>query len=334
MSADAPPTTERRFTMNEFTVSLKKVKIGLTVFIGIIIFLVLMFLVGTESNTFTSTYRIKLFLPNINGLANGSMVTLGGLKIGNVESLEFGKLNERTGVIITTLVRTRYSSQITTGSVASVKTIGMLGDKYIDFTIGNAGEAPLNDGSFMVVKATRELGDVLDDVTGVMSDVAATASNVRAISDTIRSGHGSVGKILVDEDLAREISDITQKLHSMTQSLSGPHSTLGRLMQDDALYAKLDRTASNLSTLSDSLKTGKGTAGKLLMNDSLYLTLRSVSQRMDSLLAKMASDSSSVGAMINTTSSYRQLSELMGNINALVADIKENPKKYVHLSLF
>lgn len=320
--------------MTPFIASLKQFKIGLTVFSGIVIFIALMFVVGSESNTFTPTYTIKLFLPNIGGLANGSMVSLGGLKIGNVTALDFGERDGRQGVIVTTKVRTHFQPQITTGSVASVKTIGMLGDKFVDITIGTPAEQPLADGEFITVKPTMELSDVMDQFTGVISDVAATASNVRAISDTVRHGRGAVGKLLCDDEFAGEISGITKKLHLIASSLTERKSTLGRLMQDDDLYTKLDRTASNLSSISDSLRTGRGTAGKLLMNDSLYATLQSISRRMDEVLAKMESDSSSVGPILNSTASLRQLSELVVNINALVADIKENPKKYVHLSLF
>lgn len=320
--------------MNEFVQSLKNLKIGLTVLIGIVIFLVLIFLVGTESNTFTSTYRIRLFLPNINGLANGSMVTLGGLKIGNVDALEFGERNWQPGVIITAKLRTRFQPQITTGSVASVKTIGMLGDKFIDITIGTPSEQSLADNSFITVRTTQELGEVLDQFAGVIGDMSAAAANVRAITDTVRRGRGTAGRLLVDNDFAREVSGITQKMHLLASSLTDRSNTLGRLLQDDGLYLKLDRTAANFSSLTDSLRAGRGTAGKLLANDSLYVTLRSISRRIDLLFDKMDSDSSSVGPILNSRASLEQMSELVNNINSLVEDIRENPKKYVHLSLF
>jgi phospholipid/cholesterol/gamma-HCH transport system substrate-binding protein len=320
--------------MKETFPSLKKLKIGLTVFIGIAIFIVLMFVVGSESNTFTPTYSINMFLPNIGGLANGSMVSLGGLKIGSITAMEFGQQNGQTGITVTMKLRKAYQSQITTGSIAAIKTIGMLGDKYVDISIGTATQPPLADGSFITVKSSMELSDVMDQMTDVISDISATAKNVHAITDTIKHGHGAAGKILCDDRFAVELSSVVQKLNTVASSLSEKKGTLGKLMQDDGLYNKLNRTATNLSSITDSLHTGKGTAGKLLMNDSLYIALQSVSHRMDVLLTKMDSDSSSVGPILNSNATIQQLNALVVNTNALISDIKENPKKYVHLSLF
>ncbi len=320
--------------MKETFQSLKKLKIGLTVFIGIAIFIVLMFVVGSESNTFAPTYSIKMFLPNIEGLANGSMVSLGGLKIGSITSMDFGQQNGQTGITITMKLRKEYQSQITTGSFAAIKTIGMLGDKYVNISIGTASETPLTDGSFISVKSSKELSDVMDQMTDMISDISASAKNVHAITDTIKHGHGAAGKILCDDQFAKELSGIVQKLNTIAASLSEKKGTLGKLMQDDALYAKLNRTVTNLSSITDSLHTGKGTAGKLLMNDSLYVSLQSISHRIDVLLTKMDSDSSSVGPILNSNATIQQLNALVVNINALISDIKENPKKYVHLSLF
>lgn len=314
--------------------SLKKLKIGLTVFIGIAVFIVLMFIVGSESNTFTPTYSINMFLPNIEGLANGSMVSLGGLKIGSIASMEFGQQNGQTGITVTMKLRKTYQSQITTGSIAAIKTIGMLGDKYIDISIGTSNQRPLAEGEYIPVKSSKELGEVMDQMTDMISDISATAKNVRAITDTIKHGHGAAGKILCDDRFADELSGVVNKLNTISSSLSEKKGTLGKLLQDDGLYNKLNRTATNLSSITDSLHTGKGTAGKLLMNDSLYLALQSISNRMDVLLTKMNSDSSSIGPILNSSATIQQLNALVANINSFIADIKENPKKYVHLSLF
>jgi phospholipid/cholesterol/gamma-HCH transport system substrate-binding protein len=320
--------------MNKYIQTLKRFKIGLTVFAGIVIFLVLMLIVGSESNTFTSTETIKLFLSDVNGLADGSMVTLGGLKIGSIEKMEFGRRGGIPGVIVSTKLASRYAVQITSGSKASIKTVGMLGDKYIDFSIGLPSEQPLADGSFIPVKKTKELGDVLDQMGGIMDDIGATAKNVHALTDTVRHGHGAAGKLLADDRFGDEIASIGQKLNNIASALSERKGSLGKLIYDDGLYAKINHTAGILSTLSDSIAAGKGTAGKILANDSLYYSLQSVSKRIDMLLLKINSDSSSIGPLVNSDTTYRQLNGLITNLNSMISDIKENPKKYIHLSIF
>jgi phospholipid/cholesterol/gamma-HCH transport system substrate-binding protein len=248
--------------------------------------------------------------------------------------MEFGSQNGVPGVIITMNVRTIYRNQITTRSIASIKTVGMLGDKYVDISIGHPDEAPLADAAFIPVKNPKELSDMMEQVDVIVDNITATTNNLRSITDTIQHGHGTVGKLLCDPAFAEEISGIASKLNKITTSLSERKGTLGKLLNDDALYTKLDNTATDLSAISSELHRGKGTAGKLLTNDSLYLSFQSISHRMDTLLGKIDSDSSSIGPFLNSAAGYQQLSAVVQNLNDLLSDIKQNPKKYVHLSLF
>src|SRR5512134_718907 len=122
-------------------------KVGIVVLIGLVIFVFIVTVVGTEQNIFASTYELKLFMPNVRGLVNGAMVTLGGLKIGYVTDMRFVTTAETTGVDITMKILTKYAGSVTGSSVAQIKTIGLLGDKYIDISIGRQDEAPLAEGS-------------------------------------------------------------------------------------------------------------------------------------------------------------------------------------------
>ena len=81
--------------------SWSNLKIGIVVLIGLVIFVFMISTVGTEQNLFSSTYTLKLFLPNVQGLVNGAMVTLGGLKVGFVSNMEFVTRDTSNGVEVT-----------------------------------------------------------------------------------------------------------------------------------------------------------------------------------------------------------------------------------------
>ena len=132
-------------------------KVGIVVLIGIFIFVFIISIVGTEQNIFTSTYPVKVFLPNIQGLVNGAMVTLGGLKVGYVRDLRFTTLDGRNGVEITMDIMKKYSPSITVSSKGQIKTIGLLGDKFIDIAIGTEGEQPLAENAFLPMTEAFDL---------------------------------------------------------------------------------------------------------------------------------------------------------------------------------
>src|SRR6266702_4619058 len=132
-------------------------KVGIVVLIGLIIFVFIVSIVGTEQNVFSSTYRLKVFIPNVQGLVNGAQITLGGLKIGFVTDMEFTRRDSVNGVEITMQLTTKYRSSITVSSVGQIKTIGLLGDKYIDITIGSPGETPLMEEAYLPVTPSFDL---------------------------------------------------------------------------------------------------------------------------------------------------------------------------------
>ena len=93
-------------------------KVGLTVFAGLVIFFVFIFLVGSEGNFLSKTYKLKMFVTDVQGLSGGSLVSLGGLKIGDVEDMKFTSMKGKNGILITLSIKDKYKPQITEMSTA------------------------------------------------------------------------------------------------------------------------------------------------------------------------------------------------------------------------
>ena len=312
----------------------KNLKVGITVFIGLIIFLIFVVLVGTEGNYFTKTYHLNMNVTNVNGLTQGSMVMLGGIKIGYVHSMDFSTINNDNIITVGMDLRSQYRNQITAGSLATVKTIGMLGDKFVDISVGLSSERPLNDGDYLTTKESMELGNIADKLSAAVIDFTAVVSNVKTISDSLKAGKGSVGKLLRDDSFSNDLLHAVHSLDAMANTVTSKKGTFGKLVYDDTLYMQLVHTTENLSALSDSLRGGKGSLGKFLVEDSLYTTVNSLARRMDDLLKKLNSDTSSVGAFVNNPAAYNQVSITLENFNNLIKDIREHPDRYVHVNIF
>ncbi len=309
-------------------------KVGSTILLGFVILAFFLFMVGTEENVFTDTHRLKTFVPNVNGLSDGSIVTLGGLKIGRVKGMAFTRRDGQNGVVITLVINSKEKDQITTSSYASVKTIGMLGDKYVDISMGIPGEHPYADGDFIPAHQNFELADAAEGLRDVVKGLATAASDIKDITGDIQSGKGVVGTLLNDQKTADEMVHAMHTLNAIMEAIVQRKGTLGKAVYDETLYVELTTTTHNLRTITDSLKGGRGSLGRLLTDDSLYASVLSLSQRLDVVATKMNTDSTSVGAALNDGRLYHQLSGLIQKLDSLVADVRENPEKYVRLSLF
>ncbi len=316
---------------------LSKLKVGLTVLIGIILLLFFVTVVGTESNLFTNNYSLKFFVTDIEGLANGSMVTLGGMKIGQVKKFDFTQIDGVNGIIITISMPTEYQKMITEKSVATIKGIGVLGDKYVDISIGKPTEKPLDDEQFISVESTFNLENGVQNIeskaTATFENIDSVLKELKNITLKINNGEGTVGKLINSSSLYDNLNSVSDKFNKITNAIIEKRGTLGKTIYDDALYSNLQYTTSNIKTLTEELKSGKGTIGKLLTSDSLYIDMKSISEKLDSLMTNV-NGNSTVGKLLNDDEIYNKLIITIKEFNNLLIDIRQNPKKYINLSIF
>ncbi len=320
--------------MNSEQLRWSSLKVGIVVLIGLTIFVFIVSIVGTEQNIFSSTYELKLFMPNVRGLVEGAMVTLGGLKIGYVTDLRFVTKEDTTGVDITMKVLTKYARSITVSSVAQIKTIGLLGDRYVDISIGRDLEEPLAEGSLLPLRESFDLEEAGPQLNKGLKDFTELVSNARDITATINRGEGSVGKLISRPDLADDMEHFLKSLNAIAEAVEDGKGSLGRMIHDQALSEDIASVASNLRTVTDQLRKGQGSMGKFIMDESLYSSLSSFSARADTILGKAAADSSNVSKLISDPEFYSRVSKLLKDLDLLLVDLKENPDRYVKVSVF
>ncbi len=320
--------------MEKSTISFTNLKVGLTVFIGLVILFIFLFLVGTQQNYFTNTYELKIFVNSTEGLANGSMVAVGGIKVGNVIDMAFSKRDGENGIEITVKLKEEYKSRITDKSKATIKSIGLLGDKFIDVTMGQPDEKPLEGGEFIPVNPSFALDKLTEDIQPTLKDFSQVITNLKVITDTVVSGKGSVGRLITNDYTINEMNNILRNLSLFTSAIVEQKGTIGKLTYNPVLFDNLTTLSSNLNEISEDVKSGKGSLGKLVTEDSVYNNVHKLSQQLNNLLAKTESDSTVVGGLLNDKKLYNELNGIITNLNNLLIEISNNPKKYLKISVF
>jgi phospholipid/cholesterol/gamma-HCH transport system substrate-binding protein len=104
------------------------------------------------------------------------------------------------------------------------------------------------------------------------------------------------------------------------------------LAADEALGRSLSATSGNLEKITGRLSSGEGTAGKLLASDELYERFATLTERMDRLVGALESGRGTAGQMLNDARLYENVNLAAAELQALIADIKRDPKKYLHVS--
>ncbi len=309
-------------------------RVGIVVFLGLVVFVFVVSVVGTEQNIFSSKYSVKVFMPNVQGLVNGAMVTLGGLKVGYVTNMTFKTRDGVNGVEVTLDLLSKYRSSITSGTMGQIKTIGLLGDKYIDLSIGAEGEQPLAENSFIPLRESFDLEASGPQMKKALADFSEAVANAKRITASIEKGEGSVGKFIKQPTVANETERFLRSLNGLMAAVEKKQGALGKLVYDEPLSRNISEVSANLRTVTEQIRQGKGTVGKLIMDDKLYVDLSSFASRADTIMARASNDSSNVSKLLSNGKFYDRIMSLMKDLNLLLVDFRDHPSKYVHVSVF
>jgi phospholipid/cholesterol/gamma-HCH transport system substrate-binding protein len=320
--------------MNEQPLKITKLKVGLTVFVGLIIFFILITLVGTDEFYFSKTYNLYMTVDNVAGLVKGAPVTLGGFKIGSVDAIELVPAGNSKNIRLKLRLLKKYQNQITTGSFAEVTGIGILGDKFIDINIGKPGEQPLAEDTFIRVAGGKTLDEISKNLTPAIQDINKILSNLRVITDSVAAGNGTVASLINKPNTINEFSAAVNKITSVLNAIESDKGTIGSLLKDKQIYTELNESSKNLKEILAEIKSGKGTLGKLVANDSLYNNVNSAVTGVKQLIAQANNDSTVVNGIMKDKKLYSDMTKLIKDMNTLILDLKEHPDKYVKLSIF
>lgn len=220
-------------------------KIGLFVAAGLVATMVSIIVLGGDQFLFRSTSTLRARFPQVQGLAQGSIVSLAGVPVGNVKKLYF--VPGVTDIEIEMDINRDHFARITQGSLASIKTQGALGDKYIYITPGEPTAEPLKDDSLIQSDEQKDLIDIIAARGAELGNVIEVVKEARDLLRSINQG-GKTAQIVdnmanATNNLNKMINDArTETLPKMNRILTKideGQGTLGQLINDPSLHKKM-----------------------------------------------------------------------------------------------
>jgi phospholipid/cholesterol/gamma-HCH transport system substrate-binding protein len=336
-----------------------ELKIGLVTVVALVITAVTIFTLTGSRGFFWQRYRLKTRFDNVAGLSKGAPVRVAGVEVGQVSDLDFA--DERVDVLFE--VNKDQQTRITTRSIAKLGSISLLGQGAVDITASTQGTPIPEWGYVQAGKAPALLSDVTDQAAQGVQELTALIHDVRTgkgsvgklmtddqlytelrgfvasadgVVRGIQQGEGTIGQLLKDPKAARSLEASLRNLETVTQRINAGEGSLGKLLNDDTFARSLSDTTMNFKELSNRLNRGEGTAGKLMTDATLFNRLNAVSQQFDQLMNHLNEGQGTAGQLLKDKRLYENMNGAVGDLRALLANIQKDPKKYlsVKVSIF
>lgn len=193
------------------TTTWSDIRIGLISFIALIFMIVaIAFAGGDKGLLFKKRSEIKARLVNVGGLKKGSSVTMGGMPIGTVARISFVGISDANPIEVTMHVRSDMREKIKSDSIPTVRTQGMLGDRYMDLSFGTKESDLLEEGKALIGKSATDFDETLHQAIDVLGE---TEKLLKAINEK----KGSVGEFFYDEKFYTNLVQITDQLNELVQ---------------------------------------------------------------------------------------------------------------------
>ncbi len=342
-----------------------KLKVGTVITFAFITLFLAVFFAGGIEGIFSPESEIKAAIHDVKGLRKGAPVWISGIEVGSVKSIN---LNPESGTTVTLSVNKSALKYIKKDSQASVLTMGLLGDKYVEMTTGSPGSEPIKTGDMIKGAAQLELKDVLAVSTESIQKMSDFIKKLESLVTMVEQGEGTVSKFLHDPAIYDNLRETTKNLSLLSKDmeksqgslrmllkdpslynkmlaasssfeefgkkLNDGSGTIKKLVEDPSLYNRLLAASSSIEDFSKKLNEGNGTLRRLAEDAQLYENLSKASSRLSSILERIDEGEGVAGSLVRDDEFARDLKETIAELKELTKDIKEHPMKYFNFKVF
>ena len=299
----------------------KEVKIG--GFIVVVLtasFFLINYLRGED--IFNREIELKAKYDNLHGLVSSSPVYIKGYKAGEVSEINYVAVEGAFEVVCSVL----KEFIIPEDSKMIIYSIDIMGSKGVRIEMGSAAVNAIDGAYIEGVYEKDLLGSLGDSIGPLLEKVSGTL-------DTLNVTVSGVNKILSDDN----VRSITRTLANLDKTMCEVRAIAANF---NGKSAELNDFIDNLTNFSGKLgciaeKVDTTMTGVSMIVDSLAESdLNGLVESFKSLLDNINDPDGSLGKLMNSDSVYNSVDSLLVDVNELINKIKENPKKYLKISVF
>jgi len=324
----------------------REVKVGLVILAALAVLALGVFLIGDRNNLFKRKTHYYIELSSAQGLKPGNPVQLNGVDVGTIDKVILPQNPVKERITLWISVDRAYAERIrgprqlgqvgeNPPSKARIKTLGLLGDKYIEISFG-APEYPAipPDGQIQAAEPTN-VDALVASGEDVMDNVVEISHSLSMVLGRLERGQGFLGELLSDSESSRRLKvsllNTADTLNRVANKLETGNGPVPRLLNDRKMADRLSASLDRLEALLAQAQNGPGLVPGLLndpaMKAKVDTTLDNLSQVSRDLHAFTADLDKNEGLLPRLVNDKAYAQEVTGKVQSIVNHLDDATAK-------
>lgn len=293
----------------------RKITVGVFILVGLIIFVLGVFTLGSQKKLFVKSIGINVIFKDIQGLKTGNNVWFSGVKIGTIKKIQFVGTSQ---VQVFMDIEEETHRYIHKDAMASIGSDGLIGNKIIVLTGGTTKAPFIENGDQLRVNVSLSTDEMMKTLQLNNENLVDITGNFKLLAKNLVDGKGTAGALLADEQIANNFKAMVLNLKNTTESAN-------------KMAVELDAFTRTLNTkggLADKLLTDTEVFAKLQNSvNELQKTAKSASAMTENLneaSAKLTQSDNAAGLLLNDQKTAQQVKAIMLNLQTSTKKLDEN----------
>ncbi|MBW4890651.1 MCE family protein [Mucilaginibacter sp. HMF5004] len=273
--------------------SKRAVIVGIFVFLGVLIFVLGIFILGGQQKSFEKNFKVIAIFDDVAGLKKGNNIWFSGVKVGTISNMKFTGVSQ---VEVQMSIDQNIQQYIHRNAGVRISSDGLIGNKIIVIDGGSPQAPIIADGDRVQTEKLMSTDDIMKTLQRNNENLLVITTDFKNISNNIAKGKGLVGALLTDSAMTYKFRSIVTNLNATTQSTQ--------------------KMAMELNRFSDKMNTKGGLADKMLTDTSVF-------NQLQASVAQLKKATTNAGTMVeNLNRASNKLNTTDNALGVLLNDPK------------
>jgi phospholipid/cholesterol/gamma-HCH transport system substrate-binding protein len=283
-----------------------KFRVGVFVLVLLLLFVAFVLTIGIQTRVFEAQYPLRAAFRDVQGLVVGAPVRLAGLSIGTVRRIGLSPDVADRRIHVEVSIDRSFQPRIREDSVATIGTVGLVGDKVFEITVGSESVKILEPGAMLVVAEPVDFASLVSRGGEILDGLADAAQSLKGILSDEAGG-----------ELVRDLGQLAKSLRAVSQEIEKGDGLLHALIFEDGgkeVIGRLGGSVAGLERVVERLEKGEGLLGALISDPvgaQILQDLRVLVADLRRIAAGLAEGEGTLGALLKDPTVYEDLSSLL-----------------------